>query len=64
MNSIKSVAYFAFPCGCTCVGILCPLADIVISKFPSPLSPASTLNWTGLPTVPFVTDPTETFVAS
>lgn len=46
------------------MGMLWPLADIVISRFPSPASPASTVKCTGRPTVPFVTEPTATFVAS
>lgn len=61
-NILKT--YLALPCGWTCVGILWPLADIVISKFPSPASPASTVNWTFRPTVPLLTDPTATLVAS
>lgn len=60
----KMRTYFAFPCGWTCVGMLCPFAEIVISRFPSPASPASTVNWTGRPTEPLVTDPTDTFLAS
>lgn len=54
----------AFPWGCTCVGMLWPLAEIVISKFPSPASCASTVNCTGLPIDPFVTAPTKTLFAS
>lgn len=59
-----TTTYLAFPCGCTWVGILWPFAEIVISKFPSPASPASTVNWTFRPTTPLLTDPTTTFVAS
>lgn len=46
------------------MGMLWPLAEIVISRFPSPASPASTVNCTGRPIDPLVTDPTETFLAS
>lgn len=44
--------------------MLWPLAEIVISKFPSPASCASTVNCTGLPIDPFVTAPTKTLFAS
>lgn len=44
--------------------MLWPFADIVISKFPSPALPASTVNCTFLPTTPLLTEPTTTFVAS
>jgi hypothetical protein len=38
----KLTANLALPWGCTWVGIFAPLADIVISKLPSPASLAST----------------------